>query len=319
MSRKKRKHVEENRGHGIGPAIFSAWFHDLLSALAHCHTNHVVVRSFQADQVVIDHSGVAKLGGLYRATVISPEDRNVTFDPLKFARANKKDKKSRSSRHEDDDDVTSDPFIAPENLLGCSKRTKEGDVWSLGCLLAKVLVNKTIFAGRDRQALLNSMYKVVGTPVRDNYEACVKYPYYARPPKKYKRDVAKALQHLLKEESEKHAGAVDLLSRMLHLDPSKRITAVEGLRHFYMQDYIENSNSDAFRSRFVQDWMSLKGKLIKSSQSHDDKEREKERSLKRKAALLQASGGAKDDQDDDLYNLDELFASSADASKKQKS
>jgi hypothetical protein len=62
---------------------------------------------------------------------------------------------------------------------------------------------------------------------------------------------------------EKHAGAIDklLLSRMLHLDPGKRITAVEGPSHFYMQDYIENSNSDAFRCRFVQDWISLKRKL----------------------------------------------------------
>jgi hypothetical protein len=105
---------------------------------------------------------------------------------------------------------------------------------------------------------------------------------------------------------------------MLHLDPGKRFTAVEGPSHFYMQDYIANSNSDAFRCRFVQDWISLKRKLIKSSQSQEDKTREKERSLKRKAALLQASLVERDDEDDDLYNLDESFASSAETSKKPK-
>ncbi|CAB9501744.1 36 and H4 lysine-20 specific [Seminavis robusta] len=319
MSRKKRKGTNDDNDSsspGIGPAIFSSWFHDLLSALVHCHTNHVVVRSFQADQIVIDHSGVAKLGGLYRATVISPEDRNVTFDPLKFARANKKDKKDRKSRGDDDDDV-SDPYIAPENLFGCSKRTKETDVWSLGCLLAHVLLNKALFSGRDRQALLNSMYKVVGTPARDNYEICVKYPHYSRPPKKYKRGVEKAIQHVLKEDSEKHAGAVDLLAKMLHLDPSRRITAVEALRHYYMLDYIENSNSGSFRRRFVEDWMSLKGKLMKSSQSQEDKALERERNLKRKAEFSALGKAAGAEQDDDLYNLDELFRS-AEASKKQK-
>jgi serine/threonine protein kinase len=100
-----------------------------------------------------------------------------------------------SRSRDDDDDVASDTYIAPENPLGCSKRTKEADVWSLGWLLAHVLLNKAVFDCRDQQALLITSYKVVGTPARDNYEACVKYPNYARPPKKYK------LQHLLRREA----------------------------------------------------------------------------------------------------------------------
>jgi len=311
MSRRKRKVADDNRSdNGISPAIFSAWFHDLLSALVHCHTNHVVVRSFQSDQVIIDHSGVSKLGGLYRATVIAPDDRNAATDPLKAARAAKKEfKKDKKIRFDDDDDINSNAYIAPEHVLGMKKHTKESDVWSLGCLLANVLLNKTLYTGRDRQGLLNNMYKVVGVPARDNYEAACKLPHYSKPHKKYKRGVEKAIQHILKEDSKQHAGAIDLLAKMLHLDPSKRITAVEALQHHYVLDYIEKSNSEAFRHKFVDDWMSLKGRLMRSTQSQEDEERIMEQNLKRKAVLLAASTGSKDGDQDDLYNLDELFTS----------
>jgi serine/threonine protein kinase len=100
-----------------------------------------------------------------------------------------------SHSRDDNDDVASDTYIAPENLLGCSKRTKEADVWSLGWLLAHVLLNKAVFYCQDQSALLKIVYKVVGTPARGNYKACVKYPNYAQPPKKYK------LQHLLRREA----------------------------------------------------------------------------------------------------------------------
>jgi serine/threonine protein kinase len=309
ISRKKRRSSDENNYHSISPAIFSGWFHDLLSALVHCHSNHVILRSIQADQIIVDHSGVAKVGGLYRATVISREDRKEPINPLLKAARARRDKS-------DDDDAASNPYAAPENLLGSPKQSKETDIWALGCLLANVLLNKQLFAGKDRESLLLSIYKVVGAPTKDNYPIAAKFPLYSKPPKKYKRGVEKALKHSLQEEDrEKHSGAIDLLSKMLHLDPNERITSVEALRHPYMLEYMAKSNSESFRQRFVEDWMSLKRKLMKSTLCEEDEARVKERNLKRKAVLMAASSAVKENEQDDLYNMDELFGDDA---KKQK-
>lgn len=314
VSKKKRKGHDKKFEHDIGPAIFSAWMYDLLSALVHCHTNHVVVRSFQADQVVVDHSGVAKLGGLYRATVISREESQARNDPLKSAppkasksSSKKKDRKSRSK--DDDEDVTSNPYIAPEHLFGSTKHSKESDVWSLACLLANILLNKTFYNGKDRQSLLNSMYKVVGTPARENFEVCARLPHYSKPLKKYKRGVEKAFQHILKEKSEEHSGAIDLLSKMLHLDPNERITAAEALHHPYMLEYLQKSRSSQFCQRFVEDWMSLKGKMMKATQGQDEPVvKTQENTLKRKAMVLLASASNGNEDEGGLYDMEDILA-----------
>jgi serine/threonine protein kinase len=299
ISRKKKRDGDSD-DHSISPAIFAAWFHDLLSALLHCHANDIVLRTFQTDQIVIDHSGVAKIGGLYRATVLSQEDKTVDIVELARSRKNKPSKP-------DDDEILSNPYASPEMLLGSPKFTKETDIWTMGCLFAHLLLNKPIYSGKDRQSILSAMYKMIGTPAAENYPQAAKFPRYKKPTKKYKPGVAKALQFMMKEEEGKeHAGAIDLISQMLHLDPKKRISAVGALQHEYMLNYVENCSSESVRQQFVCDWMSLKKKLMRSSKTEEDEIKERARGIKRKAMLMAASKSM-DNEEDDLYDMDDIL------------
>lgn len=299
MSKKKNRDASNGEASKLPLTLISSWFHDLLSGLVHCHANSVVLRSLQADQVVVDHAGVAKLGGLYRATVFTPADLEKAENHLKSARSG-----SRKEKNEEED-YASNPFIAPEHLLGSMKHNKQTDIWSMGCLLANLLLGKPLFVGKDRESLLLSVYKVVGTPSKDNYPEAAKLPHFTKPPKKYKRGVEKAICHMMTEiESREREGAIDLLGRMLHLDPMKRISAVDTLKHHYMLDYLENCNSDSFRREYVKDWLALKERLLKQTKLEEDEAQTRARSLKRKADLIAASQAM--DHEDELYDMDEL-------------
>jgi len=289
----------------ISPRILAAWFHDILSALVHCHTNHILLRTILPDQIVVDQSGIAKIGAMYRCTVLAIKDRREPPNPRKAAKAAKKERKGK----EEGDDVSGNPYAAPEILLGCPKHSKESDVWAAGCLLANLLLNKPIFVGKDRNSLLTSQYKVVGTPSKENYPEAVKFPNYFKPEKKYKRGVERALDHFLpKANASEYQGAVSLIARMLHLDPAQRCTAAEALGHDFITEYVEKSGSDSFRHQYVSDWVALKRHMLQAGDG-DRRARDEKRSRKREAMIKAASkadpGGSGDV--DDLYDMDDLL------------
>jgi len=315
MSQSK-KNKKDDEASTISPHLFAAWFHDLLSALVHCHTNHVVLRALQPDQIVIDHGGVAKLAGLYRATVLPPNERNTSINPLRNARS------QRDKKQDEMDDCASTPYVAPENLLGCMKHTKETDIWSVGSLMAHLLLNKPLFQGKERFSMLSSMFKIVGTPSKDNYADASRFPHFSKLSKKYKRGVGKAIRHLLKGcDVATYEKAIDLIEAMLHLDPKKRISAREALKHEYLIEYLENCNTDSFRREFVEDWMKLKRKLVNSTRTEEDQANSKDKSLKRKVMLEAAknlSAVENDGDVDDLYDMDDILIDHPSTPKKLK-
>lgn len=292
-SRSRRSSAESSNDQNLAPSLLTSWFHDLLSALAHCHENHVVLRTLQPDQIVIDHSGVAKLGGLYRATVLPPGERRKSPSALRSALS----RKGKS----DEGEEASSAYMAPELLFGSTKHTKESDVWSFGCLFAHLLLHKQLFVGKDKSSLLLAIFKIAGVPSTNNFPEGKEFPAYTEPKKKYKRGVKRALVHMIgDEEAKKHALELDILDRMLHLDPRKRITAADALKHECMVNFIESCNTDAFRRQYVNDWLALKKKFFQATKSADDDARKEESTMKRKA-LLMAASVADDGADDDLY------------------
>ncbi len=301
---KKRKNDRPEAGF-IPPTILTAWFHDLLSAIAHCHTNHVVLRTLHPDQILIDNSGVAKMSGLTRSIVLHPNDRERYLDPLSSTKI-----KGKKSAGVTEEDISSNPYMAPELLLGANRYTQQSDVWTLACLVAHLMIGKPIFSGRDRKSKMRAIFKIVGSSSSNNYKEAQQYPYYdmCKTDKKYKSGVDKALRYMFKDSeanADSYSCILQLLEKMLVLDPSKRITASDALMHLSMTDFIAQTTSDELRQQFVKDWMAMKATLSSDDDGNEEASSKSSR-IKREFSQTLQNHTTDTKDDDDLYNMNDL-------------
>jgi serine/threonine protein kinase len=261
LSLRKRKN-EDHHALDVSPIIIQLWFRDLLSALSHCHSNHILLRTIHPNQILIDNSGVAKIGNLYRCHVLHPEERGQDAS---------KDSKTKKGAKEavDSDDIRSNSYLAPELVFGSPRYTKKSDVWALGCLIAHVILDKILFFGKDRNSVANAMFKVVGYPSSDVAKKFGDYPFFKSilstvdpsKMKKYKKNVSKAIRTIMNDrshDSEEYDEILGLLELMLDLDPDKRISASEALEHAAMRNLSIYSLTPQFRQRYVHDWTRFK-------------------------------------------------------------
>jgi histone-lysine N-methyltransferase SETD2 len=255
----------------VPPTLLASWCHDILSAISFCHSNHIILRSLLPDHIHLDHSGTARLSGLSKVMILHGKDRKKEFDPLKYVRSKKK-------KDHNTEDV--EPYAAPEILLGGTRYTKETDMWAFGALLANLLLGKQLFPGKDRVGKMTQVFKIVGVPDRDNYEQAKKFPFYSNNmfvigddgrKKKYYRGVVKALRSLLNADGTsaetESASLINLIDALLHLDPKKRMTADEALRHQYMTNHSVQIERQEFCQNFVKDWRALKENVLKRKSS----------------------------------------------------
>jgi len=238
-------------------AVFHSIFHDLLSAVAYAHKNHLLLRILDTDHILLDHAGVAKFCGVTMFSSIPFSERGVKINPLKHV-----------AKRGLDDHLKHEQFMAPELLLGGNKYSKESDIWSLGCLLSHLLLQKSLFGSRDRIEQLKAIFKIVGEPSKNNYPDAKFFPNYkkTRMEKRYKRGVEKALRQMLLKKNrglqssslEEYDSVINLISQMLHLDPKQRITAQEALDHTCLHQIWQDFEKWGKKKNYGKEWLILR-------------------------------------------------------------
>uniref|UniRef100_A0A8C8C3L0 mitogen-activated protein kinase n=1 Tax=Oncorhynchus tshawytscha TaxID=74940 RepID=A0A8C8C3L0_ONCTS len=136
-------------------------------------------------------------------------------------------------------------YRAPEVILNWMHYTQTVDIWSVGCIMAEMLLGKPLFKGNDHLDQLKEIMKITGTPTADfvtKLQSQDAKNYIRSLPKVLKKDLHFLFSKASSDGEIKNAGlqnTVCVLERMLLLDPERRVSASEALAMPFFSEFRE--------------------------------------------------------------------------------
>ncbi|KAM8930524.1 mitogen-activated protein kinase 12-like [Pelodytes ibericus] len=124
-------------------------------------------------------------------------------------------------------------YRAPEVILNWMHYNQTVDIWSVGCILAEMITGQVLFPGGDYFDELNRIIEVTGSPepsLINRMESKHAQNYLKMLPQKKRKNFKELFPTMKAQE-------IDLLEKMLDLDPDSRITAGDCLAHPYLEEY----------------------------------------------------------------------------------
>eukprot|EP00762_Andalucia_godoyi_P004163 ANDGO_06320.mRNA.1 Cyclin-dependent kinase D-1 len=184
---------------------------ELLVALDGCHGNGVMHRDVKPANVLLSETSAVRLGDFGLATTALPEKRAHTPQ------------------------VASRWYRAPELLFGATEYSFEVDIWGAGCIFAELLRRCPLFRGDSDIDQLRCILSTLGTPSDVRWPSAVNLPDFNKIIFEPMEPVP--MSQILPAGTS--ADAVDLLQRMVALDPGARCSAFDALRHpfFWSEPY----------------------------------------------------------------------------------
>eukprot|EP01061_Rhynchopus_euleeides_P009374 TRINITY_DN1853_c0_g2_i2.p1 TRINITY_DN1853_c0_g2~~TRINITY_DN1853_c0_g2_i2.p1 ORF type:complete len:349 (+),score=128.36 TRINITY_DN1853_c0_g2_i2:183-1229(+) len=149
-------------------------------------------------------------------------------------------------------------WYRPPELLLLSHYTPAVDIWSLGCILAELMLRKPLFPGRDYLNQLNIITDVLGVPQEEDM-LFVTSAEAARYLLTMRRKVPVPVQQIVPSASPE---CVDLLTKMLAFNPSKRISAADALKHPFLSKLHDPEDEPVSADQFYWDKVCCCGCLL---------------------------------------------------------
>ena len=124
-------------------------------------------------------------------------------------------------------------YRSPELILNAYKSHEMAaiDIWSVGCILASLLLRYPLFRGDTALKVLFSIHQIIGIPIEWLNSIHQEISFSCEPGVLFE-----------KKFQDKDPVALNLLTQLLEVNPSKRISATDALTHSFFSSHYNAEN-----------------------------------------------------------------------------
>ena len=123
-------------------------------------------------------------------------------------------------------------YRPPELVIGATKYTTQVDVWSMGCVIAELVLYRPIFPGKSASDQLKAIMNILGTPTIEEARVMnYRFRGVSRLPKIKAKPWKEVFNGKIDDEL-----FIDLVSKLLVYEPLKRLSPYEALCHPFFDE-----------------------------------------------------------------------------------
>ncbi|KAL3319047.1 hypothetical protein Ciccas_002297 [Cichlidogyrus casuarinus] len=195
--------------------------YQLFNAVLFLHSGQIIHRDLKPSNVLIDSDCNVKICDFGLARSLSPASA-----------VGKGDTCLQLTEY-----VATRWYRAPEILLGHHQYTKAADIWSLGCILAEMLMGKALFPGVSTTNQLERIVSAIPVPEKHEIKHILKSDFRLNILEQAKESkmAKKSLREILPISTD--AFAFDLITRLIVFRFDQRLTIEDCIAHGYVKKF----------------------------------------------------------------------------------
>ena len=208
-----KKVIDSTNGKGVEIKYIKSYLYQLLKGIDYIHKHKVLHRDLKPQNLLINKDNIVKIGDFGLARGYGIPVKNYTHEVVTLW------------------------YRPPDVLLGNKTYGTTVDMWSIGCIFAEMVNGKPLFTGNTESDQLKKIFEIKGTP-NENYASQLKLlPEWGVRDNNFENYPEKSFKEIFPNlDSE----GINLMQKFLHLEPEKRISAEEALKHPFFDDLMPN-------------------------------------------------------------------------------
>lgn len=192
---------------------------DIFNGLAHCHENHIIHCDMKPGNIFLSSEGyfqIADFGLAQRTEQSLPATGLCTL-----------------------------PYRPPELLLGSQSYAPSIDTWGAGLIFAELLTCRPLFYGTSVLDQLSKIMNVLGTPTTESWPSIIHLPDHDKVI--FEKQDGIGLQCFISKVAD-DTSLESLLSQLIVMNPERRLSAEEALKHCWLQQGESIKRSECLKS-----------------------------------------------------------------------